>query len=117
VKRRPAAVPGQFEVWWADLPSPAGRRPVLLLGRAASLAYLGRVLAAEVTTTIRGIPQEVKLGRRESLPRPCVANLDSLRTVPRGCLEARIGVVAPSRHVEVKRAIGHVLGWPELTSL
>jgi hypothetical protein len=21
----------QFEVWWADLPEPAGRRPVLLL--------------------------------------------------------------------------------------
>ena len=23
----------QYEIWWADLPKPAGRRPVLLLNR------------------------------------------------------------------------------------
>jgi mRNA interferase MazF len=75
------------------------------------------VLAVEVTTTIRSIPEEVRLGRREGLPRTCVANLDTLRTVPRACLESRIGRLARGRHVEVERALGHALAWTELTEL
>lgn len=114
---RDVALPQQFEVWWASLPDPAGRRPVVFLGRTASFAYLDRVLVAEVTTSVRGIPQEVALGRREGLPRSCVANLDALRTIPRLCFGRRIGRLAASRHAEVKRALGHVLHWPELTSL
>jgi len=107
----------QFEVWWTRLPDPAGRRPVLLLGRTRAFTYLTRVLVVEVTTTIRAIPQEVSLGRREGLPKPCVANLDALRTIPRASLESRIGRIAVGRHVEVKRALGHVLDWPELSGL
>ena len=109
--------PRQFELWWARLPEPAGRRPVLLLGRTSALAYLMRILVVEVTTTVRSIPQEVALGRREGLRRPCVANLDALRTIPRSSLDRRIGRLAPNRQVEVKRALGHVLHWPELTGL
>jgi len=107
----------QLEIWWASLPAPVGRRPVLLLSRSSAFAYLSRVLVAEVTTTIRAIPQEVTLGRREGLAKPCVANLDALRTVPLSCLTVQLGRVALSRAVEVKRALGHVLHWPELTSL
>jgi len=109
--------PQQFEVWWASLPEPAGRRPVLLLSRTAAFAYLSRVLVVEVTTTVRGIPQEVSLGRREGLTRPCVANLDALRTIPGASLTSRAGRLSVGRHVEVKRALGHVLHWPELTGL
>lgn len=107
----------QFEIWWASLPEPVGRRPILLLGRSSAIPYLGRVLAAEVTTTIRAIPQEVTLGRREGLPQRSVVNLDAIRTVPVTSLTSRIGTIAFSRHVEVKRALGHVLHWPELTAL
>jgi mRNA interferase MazF len=107
----------QFEIWWASLPEPVGRRPVLLLGRTSALKYLGRTFAAEVTTTVRAIPQEVALGRREGLPRRCVANLDATRSLPIECLTERVGALAGSRHVDVKRALGHVLHWPELTSL
>jgi mRNA interferase MazF len=107
----------QLEIWWVSLPDPVGRRPVLLLTRTSAFAYLGRVLAVEVTTTIRGIPQEVSLGRREGLPRRCVANLDAIRSVPVASLESRAGVLTASRHVDVKRALGHALHWPELTLL
>jgi mRNA interferase MazF len=109
--------PQQLDVWWASLPEPAGRRPVMLLGRTTSFTYLTRVLVVEVTTTVRSIPQEVSLGRREGLPRECVANLDALRTIPRRALLTRIGRLSNARHVEVKRALGHVLHFPELTSL
>lgn len=114
---RPLDAPQQFDLWWARLPDSVGRRPLLLLGRTSAYAYLTRVLVVEVTTTVRGIPQEISLGRREGLSRPCVANLDTLRTVPRGALESRVGRLAVSRHAEVKRAMGHVLHWPELSGL
>lgn len=109
--------PRQFEIWWVALPEPVGSRPVLLLGRTAAYAYLTRVLVAEVTSTIRSIPQEVTLGRSEGLRRACVANLDALRTIPASALKSRAGRLAARRHVEVKRALGHVLHWPELTGL
>ena len=109
--------PRQFEIWWARLPEPVGRRPLLLLGRSAAFAYLDRLLVVEVTTTIRAIPQEVKLGTREGLTVRCVANLDAIRSVPRGCLVSKAGAVSMRRQVELKRALGHVLHWPELTGL
>jgi mRNA interferase MazF len=100
-----------------SLPDPVGHRPVLLLSRSSAFAYLSRVLVVEVTTTIRGISQEVSLGPHEGLPRRCVANLDALRTIASPSLTSRIGRLAPGRHLEVKRALGHALHWPELTAL
>ena len=79
----------QFEIWWADLPRPAGRRPVLLLSRNDAYSYLNKFVVAEITTTIRNIPVEIPFGRREGLPRPCVANCDNLRTVPRQALSTQ----------------------------
>jgi len=107
----------QLDVWWARLPAPLGRRPVLLLTRPGGYAYLNRVLVAEVTTTVRGIPQEVPLGTREGLGRRCVANLDNVQAIPKRLLVERAGSLAPARAVEVKRAMGHSLGWIELTGL
>ena len=107
----------QYELRWASLPGPIGRRPVLLLSRTPSYAYLDKAIIAEVTTTIRQIPQEVPLGRREGLTRPSVANLDNLHVVARAWLGARIGMLAPAREIEIKRALGYALGWPELMAL
>ena len=104
----------QYEIWWAALPPPAGRRPVLLLSRDGAYAYLNKFLAVEITTTIRHIAVEVALGRAEGLPRRCVANCDNVRTVSRAALRERIGKLAPNRRTELKRALGHALGWDEL---
>jgi mRNA interferase MazF len=100
-----------FEIWWADLPAPAGRRPVLLLSRNDAYHYLSKLIVAEITTTVRTIPVEVRVGRREGLPSACVANLDNIRMAARPWLDARAGVLAPSRYAEVKRALGYALGW------
>jgi len=107
----------QFEIWWAQLPAPAGKRPILLLSRNDAYEYLSKFVAAEITTTIRGIPVEVRLGKREGLRQNCVANLDNVRTIARSALEARAGVLAVARHKEVKRALGYALAWEELIDL
>ena len=45
----------QFEIWRANLPVPAGRRPVLLLSRNDAYQYLNKFIVAEITTTVRAI--------------------------------------------------------------
>ena len=107
----------QYELWWAELPAPAGRRPVLLLTRTPAYAYLEKAIVVEITTTIRHIPQEVPLGKREGLRRASVANLDNVHVIAKAWLGARIGALGPSREVEVKRALGAALGWLELLEL
>jgi len=110
----PGEVMKQYEIWWASLPEPAGRRPVLLLSRNEAYSYLNKFAAVEVTSTVLRIAVEVPLGRSEGLPTKCVANCDNLRTVRRSALTQRIGQLSPRRHSEVKRALGHALAWDEL---
>ena len=106
----------QYEIWWADLPVPVGRRPVLLLTRSEAYAYLNKAIVAEITTTIRGIPQEVRLGEFEGLE-PSVVNFDNIHVVAKRLLASRVGVLPASREREVKRALGYALDWAELKAL
>jgi mRNA-degrading endonuclease toxin of MazEF toxin-antitoxin module len=107
----------QFEIRWAEFQAPMGRRPVLLLTRTPAYTYLNKVIVAEVTSTIRSIPQEVPLSKREGLSRPSVANLDNIHVVAKALLSDRIGALASNREREVKRALGYALDWPELKVL
>jgi len=107
----------QYEIRWASLPEPIGRRPVLLLTRTPAYEYLNKVIVAEVTTTVRGIAQEVIVAAGEGLRATSVVNLDNIHVVAKSIIGRRIGTLARPRHVEVKRALGYALGWPELQSL
>jgi mRNA interferase MazF len=104
----------QYEIWWARLPDPVGRRPVILLSRSPAYQYLSRVMVAEVTSTVRAIPVEVALGRREGLSRRSVANLDNVHVIPTASLDVRIGALPSRRVPEVKRALGYALDWTEI---
>jgi mRNA interferase MazF len=104
----------QYEIRWANLPLPIGRRPVLLLTRTSAYASLNKVMVAEITSTIRQIPQEVQLGRKEGLAQLSVANMDNIHVIAKSLLGDRIGMVAHGREVEIKRALGYALDWPEL---
>ena len=107
----------QFEIWWADLPEPVGRRPVLLLSCNDAYNYLSKFIAVEITSTVRGIASEAVVGEVEGMPKICVANCDSLRMVPRSSLTRLAGQLAPGRWAEAKRAMGAALGWRELIDL
>ena len=98
------------EVWWAELPPPAGRRPVVLLSRDEAYAVRELVTVAPITTRVRRIPTEVTLGRAEGLPRRCVANLDTITTIPKRVLTARLAALAPAKRAAVDRALRFALG-------
>jgi mRNA interferase MazF len=104
----------QYDIVWANLPKPIGRRPVLLLTRSAAYGYLNKVIVAEITTAIRGIPQEVRLGEPEGLPSMSVVNLDNVHVIPKTALADRIGALSHTRTREIKRALGYALDWAEL---
>jgi mRNA interferase MazF len=107
----------QYELRWANLPLPVGRRPVLLLTRTPAYKYLNKVIVVEVTSTVRGIPQEVPLGEAEGLRRSSVANLDNIHVLPKSLLGDLIGMLESNREAEIKRALGYALDWPELKML
>lgn len=93
------------EVWWAELPRPVGRRPVVLLSRDEAYAVRNAVTIAEVTTTIRGIPVEVALGPEDGLPRKCVANLDTIATIRKDLLTKRITLLRNEKLQQIDAAI------------
>ncbi|OGO05007.1 MAG: hypothetical protein A2Y91_07545 [Chloroflexi bacterium RBG_13_54_8] len=98
------------EVWWAELGSPAGRRPVVLLSRDEAYAVRSLVIVAPITTRMRHIPSEVVLGPDNGMPRDCVANLDTMTTVPKDCLRSRLTSPSPQKLKEMEAAIHFVLG-------
>ena len=97
------------EVWWAELPRPIGRRPVVLLSRDAAYAVRTSITVAPVTRTIRDIPVEVLLGREDGLPARCVVNLDDLTTIPKSLLRERVSVLSDTRLAEIEDAIRFAL--------
>ena len=97
------------EVWWARLPSPAWRRPVVLVSRDASYAVRAAVTVVEVSRTIRGIPSEVPLGKREGLTKRCVANADNLVTIPKAWLESRIGLLSSEKIEALDEALSFAI--------
>jgi mRNA interferase MazF len=100
------------EVWWADLPLPIGRRPVVLLSRDEAYAVRNAVTVAEVTSTIRGIPVEVELGREDGLPKKCVVNLDTIVTIRKDLLIERIAILRDEKIVQIDAAIKFALSLP-----
>ena len=98
------------EVWWAELPSTAGRRPVVLLSRDEAYSVRELVTVAPISTRVRRIPTEVSLGRADGLPRRCVVNLDTVTTIPKRMLSERLVVLSAERRAAVDRALRFALG-------
>ncbi len=98
------------EIWLAELEPPAGTRPVLLLSRDEAYSVRSLIIVAPVTTRIRRISSEVPLGTNDGMPQDCVANLDTITTIPTDCLQTRIATLKASKLKEVEAAIRFALG-------
>jgi len=97
------------EVWWANMPQPIGRRPVLLLSRNAAYPVRSSVTVAPITRTVHEIPVEVRLGPEDGLPRDCVANLDNIVTVSKKRLDRSLTTLSPEKMRSIEQAIKFAL--------
>lgn len=99
-------------MWWAALPAPLGRRPVLLLSRDAAYAVRNQITVAPLTTRIRDIPVEVRLGSSDGLSADCVVNLDGITTVPKSILDRAVTTLSREKMAAVNDAVRFALALP-----
>ncbi len=112
-------VVAQGEVWWADLPDPAGaeagyRRPVVVVqGDAFNRSAIATVVSVPLTSTMRwaGAPGNVRLDARSTgLPRASVANVSHIVALDRSILTERVGKLSRSKTELILSGIDVVLG-------
>ena len=97
------------EIWWAEQPSPIGRRPVVLLSRDEAYNVRNAVTVAQLTTTVRNIPVEVVLDKKDGLPQLCVVNVDTITTVRKSILTERVCALKVEKVQAINRAIKFAL--------
>lgn len=97
------------DVYWAETPED-GRRPALILTRSEAIPVVRKVTVAFLSTRVRGIPTEVRLGVEDGLPKECVVSLENVRHVSRSLLTEPITSLSGSRMHEVCRALAIATG-------
>jgi mRNA interferase MazF len=68
------------------------------------------VTVAPLTTTIRDIPVEVRLGPLQGIPRECVANLDEVQTIHKDRLTRQLTILPPEVMAQIDQALKFALG-------
>jgi mRNA interferase MazF len=97
------------EVRWYKFKHPDKKRPVVILTRDSVLEYLGEVTVAPITSTIRDIPSEVLLSRRDGLHTDCVINCDHLQTVSKSHIGSLIATLSKEKLNKIRDAVGFAL--------
>lgn len=82
----------------------------MLVSRVEAYARRQYVLVAAVTTRVRGIPTEVRLGAAEGVAQDSVVNCDDLRSVARRALVRRVGVVRDEKLAALDASLKFALG-------
>jgi mRNA interferase MazF len=88
---------------------PDKQRPVVVLTRDSAIGYLSSVTVAPITSTIRGVPSEVRLTEADGMKGPCAINLHNVVTVSKAHLGRRVAVLGAERLREVCGALGFAL--------
>jgi mRNA interferase MazF len=96
---------------------PNKRRPVVILSRDDAIPLLQTVLAAPVTSTIRGLPSEVGVGSDEGLKHDSAVNLDHIYTLDKSRLERFLGTLGAEKMRSVCRALAVATGCETATSI
>lgn len=88
-------------IWLARLDK---TRPVLVLTREEVRSVRALVTVAPVTTTVRGLSSEVRVGRENGVDHESVVNLDLVATVPRDVLLRPLGALLDEQEPQLTRA-------------
>ena len=99
--------PRRGEVWLAGLDKV---RPVVVLTRDPLGRYLRSVIVGPVTSTVRGLSTEVRVGPKDGVRLESVVNLDNLQLVDRTRLHRRVGAVRPVTLHRICAAVTTAIG-------
>ncbi len=80
-------------------------RPALVLTREAARGAMTKVTVAPITTTVKGLSSEVRVGPDNGLDHECAVALDNVVTVPVELLGRTIGFLRAEQEVELARAL------------
>ena len=80
-------------------------RPALVLTREAARGAMTKVMVAPITTTVKGLSSEVRVGPDNGLDHECAVALDNVVTVPVELLGRTIGFLKAEQEVELARAL------------
>lgn len=80
-------------------------RPVVVLTREAVRPHLKRVTIVPITSTIREISTEVRVGPLNGLDHDCVISCDNIQTIERAELGRHIGFLLPEQEEALTEAI------------
>jgi mRNA interferase MazF len=80
-------------------------RPALIVTRTAKLHLLTWVSVAPITSTIRGLISEVRVGPRNGLDHDSVVSCDNITTVRQEAVGATIGLFFDDQEADLARAI------------
>jgi mRNA interferase MazF len=89
---------------------PDKKRRVVVLTRDSAVPYLSTVTVAPITTTIRGVPSEVRLTEDDGMKTYCVVNLHNVVTVTQNRLGKRVAQLSSLRMTEICAALRFSLG-------
>ncbi len=70
---------------------------MVLLSRDEAYSVRSLIIVAPVTTRIRHIASEVPLGPADGMPQECVANLDTITTIPKDYRQDRIATLSDKK--------------------
>ncbi len=102
------------EIWWADLPAPAGsapgfRRPVLIVqADEFNRSNIRTIIAAVITSNISlaDAPGNVTLSKRSTgLNKESVANVSQIITLDKSFLTNRVGRLSGEKLKEVEEGL------------
>ncbi|KGM10062.1 type II toxin-antitoxin system PemK/MazF family toxin [Cellulomonas bogoriensis] len=80
-------------------------RPALVLTREAARGAMTKVTVAPITSTIKGLSSEVRVGPANGLDHECVIALDNVVTVPRSVLGRTVGYLSAEQELDLARAV------------
>jgi mRNA interferase MazF len=74
------------------------------------LPYLSHVTVAPITSSIRVVPSEVRIGPDDGFKQPSAVNLHPVLTVAKDSVGRRVAQLGEEKMQEVCRALGFALG-------
>lgn len=80
-------------------------RPALILTRDAARHAMTKVTVAPITTTIKGLSSEIRVGPDNGLDHDCAISLDNVLTVPVSALGPTVGHLGVEQEAQLARAV------------